>query len=62
MIPTMEQTVMTLQKMSKKDYALAARMIENIASADEYMSRSEVNNCVDRLCKKYNRAFKELAK
>lgn len=62
MIPTMEQTVMTLKKMSKKDYALAARMIENIASPDEYMSRDEVNNCVDRLCKKYDRALKELAK
>lgn len=62
MIPTMEQTVMTLKKMSKKDYALAARMIENIASPDEYMSRNEVNNCVDRLCKKYDRALKELAK
>ena len=58
----MEQTVMTLKKMSKKDYALAARMIENIASPDEYMSRNEVNNCVDRLCKKYDRALKELAK
>lgn len=41
---------------------LAVKMIENIASSDEYMSQDEVNRCIDRLCKKYDRAFKELAK
>ena len=61
MTQTKEQAVKTLQKRSKKDYALATKVIENDASSDEYMSRNEVNNCVDRLCKKYNRAFKELA-
>lgn len=58
----MKQTVMTLQKRSKKDYALEEKAIENIASSDGYMSRNEVNNCVDRLCEKYDCAFKELAK
>lgn len=41
---------------------LAVKMIENIASPDEYMSQDEVNRCIDRLCKKYDRAFKELAR
>lgn len=36
--------------------------IENIASPDEYMSQDEVNRCINRLCKKYDCAFKELAK
>lgn len=59
---TMEQAATILQKGSQKDHTLAAKVIDNNALPDEYMSRNEVHNCVDRLCKKYDRAFQELAK